>query len=98
MRVENRSVSLFNSTGRLSCEMYIAFSMSEHCPIRKRHLVSLFSIPQHSPALCSLIRHKSNAIPVALRIAAKCLIVLGIVAAAGCAFPRSKTAGRWAVR
>jgi hypothetical protein len=91
MRLENRSVSVFNSTGRLSCAMYIALSMSEHGQIRKRHLVSQFSIPQHITALRSLPKHQSDEKRGVLRNAAKCLLVLGIVAAAGCASRRSKT-------
>jgi len=98
MRVENRSVSVFNSTGRLSCAMYIALSMSEHGQIRKRHRVAQFSILQHSAASRSLPRHKSDEKRGVLRNAAKCLIVPGIVAAAGCVFRRSKTVGGWAVR
>jgi hypothetical protein len=56
--------------------MYIALSMSEHGQIRKRHLVSQFSIPQHSTALRSLPKHQSDNKPGVLRNAAKCLIVL----------------------
>jgi hypothetical protein len=73
--------------------MYIALSMSEHGHIRKRHLVSQFSIPQHSTALRSLPKHQSDEKRGVLRNAANCLIVLGIVAAAGCAYRRSKTVG-----
>jgi hypothetical protein len=98
MRVENRSASIFNSTGRLSCAMYIALSMSEHGQIRKRHLVSQFSITQHSTALRSLPKHQSDEKRGVLRNAANCLIVPAIVAAAGCAFRRSKTVRGWAVR
>jgi hypothetical protein len=73
--------------------MYIALSMSEHGQIRKRHLVSQFSIPQHITALRSLPKHQSDEKRGVLRNAAKCLIVPGIVAAAGCVFRRSKTVG-----
>jgi hypothetical protein len=73
--------------------MYIALSMSEHGHIRKRHLVSQFSIAQHSTALRSLPKHQSDEKRGVLRNAANCLIVLGIVAAAGCAYRRSKTVG-----
>jgi len=93
MRVENRSVSVFNSTGRLSCAMYIAISMPKRDQIRKRPLVSQFSIPQHSTALRSLPKHQSDEKRGVLRNAANCLVVPGIVAAAGCASRRSKTVG-----
>lgn len=52
--------------------MYIALIMPERNPIRKRHTASQISTPQQSAALCSLLRHKSDAISAVLSNAAKC--------------------------